>query len=235
MRSRHSCHVSHAPRSIVAIVVGISQLPRNAASWAITGPVDSVPLGCLRLGVNRIQSREGAFHLFFAIDLRSKLMYEEVHREADRGATQHFLTELVRAYPYKISRIATHERPPFLTAPEEAELSFSKLCAARQIEHVFLPSGYPWTNEQSRKMRRIYDLVADVSYYETLAQAEQRIQNFNHAFNFDKRMKALGGHTPYGVLCRLWGEHPNMFYANPRLHLVRVRDRPTCERGQVAR
>jgi hypothetical protein len=214
---------------------GISQLPRDAAWWAMAGSVDPFPLGYLRLEVNRIQSREGAFHLFFAIDLRLKLMYEEVHQEADRRESQHFLTELVRAYPYKIIRIATHDRPPFQTVPEEADLSFSELCAARQIEHVFLPSGYPWTNEQSDKMRRIYDLVADVSYYETLAQAQQRIQDFNHVFNFDKRMKALGGHTPYGMVCRLWDEHPNKFRANPRLHIVRVRDRPTCNSDQVAR
>ena len=46
------------------------------------------------------------------------------------------------------------------------------------------------------------------------------LRDFTHAYNFKRRLKTLGGRTPYEFLCQAWTEKPQYFVRDPHQDLV---------------
>jgi len=48
------------------------------------------------------------------------------------------------------------------------------------------------------------------------------LADFTAAYNFDRRVKTLGGRTPFEAVCDVWNKEPRRFRINP--HFTRCRD-----------
>jgi hypothetical protein len=130
-------------------------------------------------------------------------------------------------------------------------MRFDMNCEANGIEHRLTKPNHPWTNGQVERMNRtIKDATVKRFHYDTHNQLKTHLADFMAAYNFARRLKTLGGLTPYEYICKIWTSEPDRFILNPihqmpglnssRLatrvshfrHTCRLRDRcPSCGRG----
>lgn len=52
-------------------------------------------------------------------------------------------------------------------------------------------------------------------YYDSHQQLRAHLAAFVEAYNFAKRLKTLGGLTPFEHICKCWTEQPNRFNVDP--------------------
>jgi len=52
-------------------------------------------------------------------------------------------------------------------------------------------------------------------HYETHDQLRTHLADFLAAYNFARRLKTLGGLTPYEYICKIWTSEPDRFILNP--------------------
>jgi hypothetical protein len=52
-------------------------------------------------------------------------------------------------------------------------------------------------------------------YYDTNQQLRDHLTTFLIAYNFAKRLKTLGGLTPYEAVGQHWQQHPHLFLREP--------------------
>src|SRR5690606_29644796 len=52
-------------------------------------------------------------------------------------------------------------------------------------------------------------------HYETHDQLRTHLADFMAAYNFARRLKTLGGLTPYEYICKIWTSEPDRFILNP--------------------
>lgn len=57
-------------------------------------------------------------------------------------------------------------------------------------------------------------------YYDFHDQLKTLLQSFPMAYNFARRLKTLGGLTPYEFICACWEKEPERFTLNPFHHTV---------------
>ena len=46
-------------------------------------------------------------------------------------------------------------------------------------------------------------------------QLQTHLNDFMAAYNLARRLKTLGGHTPYEYICKIWTSEPDRFILNP--------------------
>ena len=57
-------------------------------------------------------------------------------------------------------------------------------------------------------------------YYQLYQQLKGHLYNFINAYNFAKRLKTLGGLTPYEEIIKCWRLEPERFNINPNHHTL---------------
>ncbi|GEM_PF-1682972 len=94
--------------------------------------------------------------------------------------------------------------------------SFEWACAQNDIEHQTTKPYHPWTNGQVERMNRtIKEATVRAFHYETHDQLRSHVAAFIGAYNFAKRLKSLGGRTPFEAIVDAWTKDPTRFKASP--------------------
>jgi len=106
--------------------------------------------------------------------------------------------------------IFTLDTEPFVTG--DAESVFSRTCQDHAIEHRRTGSPHPWTMGTRARMGRMID--SDLTF-SSAGYIAELLQTFVHSYNFRRRLKALGGQTPYDYICRVAAEQPERFVNHP--------------------
>jgi transposase InsO family protein len=52
-------------------------------------------------------------------------------------------------------------------------------------------------------------------HYNNHDQLKAHLADFMAAYNFARRLKTLGGLTPYEYICKIWTSEPDRFILNP--------------------
>lgn len=174
-----------------------------------------VPLGWLHIDMSEVRSGDGTNNLFNAIDQASKFVC--VRMGARGGATDaaDFLDALAARLPFHIARVFTLDAEPFVISGEES--AFTKVCRLRGIEHRRTSSSHPWTRGRDIRMGRMIEkglTFASTDYVASL------LQHFVHAYNFQRRLKTLGGRTPYEYICQAAAQQPASFLRQPNHEMV---------------
>ena len=93
---------------------------------------------------------------------------------------------------------------------------FGRTCRENGIEHRLTKIKHPWTNGQVERMNRtIKEATVKRYHYDSHDQLRQHLQDFIDAYNFARRLKALGGLTPYEYCRKCWTSEPDRFIINP--------------------
>jgi hypothetical protein len=90
------------------------------------------------------------------------------------------------------------------------------LACAERATTIASKFDHPWTNGQVERMNRtIKKATVRLFYSETHDSRRTHLATFLDACNFAKRLKSLGGLTPFERICQLWTEQPERFRLNP--------------------
>jgi transposase InsO family protein len=86
------------------------------------------------------------------------------------------------------------------------------ICAANGIEHRLTKPNHPWTKGQVERMNRtIKDATVKRFHYENHDQLRTHLAGFLAVCNLARRLKTLGGLTPYEYICKIWTSDPDRF------------------------
>jgi len=169
-----------------------------------------------------VQTAEGKLYLFVAIDRTSKFAVAQLVETADRRTAWEFLERVLEAVPYKIHTILTDNGIQFAEQPRNRNtitsrpMRFDMICTANDIEHRLTKPNHPWTNGQVERMNRtIKDATVKRYHYDDHSQLRSHLADFLAAYNFARRLKTLGGLTPYEYICKIWTSEPDQFILNP--------------------
>lgn len=87
---------------------------------------------------------------------------------------------------------------------------------SRGIEHRLTKPNHPWTNGQVERMNRtIKEATVKRFHDDSHDQLRTHLADFMAACNFARRLKTLGGLTPYESTCKIWTPEPDRFILDP--------------------
>ncbi len=183
-------------------------------------------IGYFHVDIAELRTEEGKLHLFVAIDRASKFAFAQLHEAANVRIAAAFLQALVEAVPYRIHTVLTDNGIQFGDAIQHRSgptaryrvHMFERVCIEHGIEHRFTKPNHPWTNGQVERMNRtLKEATVKRYHYENRPQLEAHLTAFLDAYNFAKRLKTLGGLTPYEAICKAWAAEPDRFLRAPDL------------------
>jgi transposase InsO family protein len=141
---------------------------------------------------------------------------------AGRKTAWEFLEHLLKAVPYRLHTILTHNGIQFAEQPRNRNTAYSRqmqfdmICEANEIEHHLTEPNHPWTNGQVEGMNRtIKDVTVKRFHYEDHEQLRTHLADFMAAYNFASRLKTHGALTPCEYICKIWTPEPDRFILNP--------------------
>ena len=203
---------------------GISRLPDVDGDKPKRKKFKRYPIGYFHIDIAELQTAEGKLHLYVAIDRTSKFAFVQLVDKANRKTASAFLEALVKAVPYKINIVLTDNGiqftfpPRYKDGPTATYMThmFDMRCRENGIEHRLTKVRHPWTNGQVERMNRtIKDATVKRYHYDDHEQLRVHLGDFINAYNYARRLKTLGGLTPYEYICKIWTTEPERFNLNP--------------------
>lgn len=201
---------------------GISRLPDMEGDKPKRQKFKRYPIGYFHIDIAELRTNEGKLYLFVAIDRTSKFAVAQLVDKANRKTAWEFLEAVLEAVPYKIHTILTDNGIQFCEQPRNRNTAYSRpmrfdmICAANGIEHRLTKPNHPWTNGQVERMNRtIKDATVKRYHYDSHDQLRTHLSDFLDAYNYARRLKTLGGLTPYEYICKIWTSEPDLFILNP--------------------
>ncbi len=205
---------------------GVSRLPDVEGDKPKRQRFKRYPIGFFHIDIAEMHTAEGKLFLFVAIDRASKFAVVDLVERADRRTAWEFLERLIAAVPYAIHTILTDNGIQFAEQPRNRNTIFSRpmrfdmICKAAGIEHRLTKPSHPWTNGQVERMNRtIKDATVKRFHYDSHHQLRTHLADFIAAYNFARRLKALGGLTPYEHICKVWTSDPQRLNVDPILQM----------------
>ena len=111
-----------------------------------------------------------------------------------------------------VEDLKTGPREPRSTILTEAEEA--TIVAFRR--HTLLPlDDCLYALQVERMNRTIKDATVKRFHYDDHDQLRTHLSDFMAAYNFARRLKTLGGLTPYEYICKIWTSEPDRFILNP--------------------
>jgi integrase-like protein len=162
----------------------------------------SYPLGYVHIDLAEVWTQAGRLYLFVAIDRVSKFAFAELHERATRRIAAEFLRRLIERVPYRIHTVLTDN-------------GFQFTPTARRLERCGDSTTAGESSAVSCPCLRLGLCAAGhrASAHEIQSPLDQWLA---------KRLKSLGGLTPFERICQLWTEQPERFRLNP-IHTCRDR------------
>ena len=94
-------------------------------------------------------------------------------------------------------------------------------CEQLGIKRRFTKPAHAWANGQVERMNRtLKDATVKRYHYDSHAQLPAHLQLFLHVYNHARRLKSLGGLTPYEFICKARVEQPGRFTVDPTHHTL---------------
>jgi len=203
---------------------GISRLPDVDGDKPAKKKFKRYPIGYFHIDIAELHTAEGKLHLYVAIDRTSKFAFVQLVDKANRRTASAFLEALIEAVPYKINIVLTDNGIQFTFPPRYSDgptatymtHMFDMRCQENGIEHRLTKIRHPWTNGQVERMNRtIKDATVKRYHYDDHGQLRGHLNDFINAYNYARRLKTLGGLTPYEYICEIWTNEPERFNLNP--------------------
>lgn len=198
---------------------GISRLPEIEGDKPAKKKFKRYPIGYFHIDIAEVHTAEGKLYLFVAIDRTSKFAFTWLVKKAGKMAAAQFLRDLIAAVPYRLHTVLTDNGVQFTNRKTDVhafEHIFDRVCREHGIEHRLTKIKHPWTNGQVERMNRtIKDATVKRYHYDDHAQLRSHLADFLDAYNFARRLKTLGGLTPYEYICKIWTSERERFTINP--------------------
>ena len=202
---------------------GISRLPDVEGDKPKRQKFKRYPIGFFHIDIAEVQTAEGKLYLFVGIDRTSKFAVTQLVDKADRTnglgvpaahARSRALSASTRSSPTTASSSPSSRGTGTPSTP--GQMRFDMICEANGIEHRLTKPNHPWTNGQVERMNRtIKDATVKRFHYDSHDQLRTHLADFMAAYNFARRLKTLGGLTPYEYICKIWTSEPDRFILNP--------------------
>ena len=226
-------HLSHSALHRLFQRHDISRLPDVEGDKAAKKKFKTYPPGHFHIDIAEVRTEQGKLHLFVAIDRTTKFVFVELHEKATRRIAGDFLRHVISAVPYTVHTVLTDNGTHFTDpagdgsavplikeAIAAAEIfrahGFELACAQNDIEQRLTKTFHPWTNGQVERMNRtIKNATVRAFHYETHDQLRDHLAAFVGAYNFAKRLKSLGGRTPFEAIVDAWMKEPKRFRLSP--------------------
>jgi hypothetical protein len=93
------------------------------------------------------------------------------------------------------------------------DITEADACAALQQLDPLWDELFP--AEQARIVALLVERVDKRFHYENHDQLRTHLADFMAAYNFARRLKTLGGLTPYEYICKVWTSEPDRFILDP--------------------
>jgi hypothetical protein len=171
-------------------------------------------------------------YLFVGIDRTTKFAFTQIVEKAGKMAAAQFLRDLIATVPYRLHTVLTDRAigmplvrktmargVQFTNQSCDAsafERIFDRVCREHEIEHRLTKVKHPWTNGQVERMNpTIKEATVKRFHYDDHNQLRIHLADFIVAYNFARRLKTLGGLTPYEYICKIWTSEPDRFILNP--------------------
>jgi transposase-like protein len=211
----------------------ISRLPVIDTETSAKKRFKAYPVGYFHVDLAEVRTDQGKLYMLVAIDRTSKFAFVELHERVIRKTAADFLERLIEAVPYKVHTVLTDNGTHFTTpgnvcsaakdiraALDAGEIvwahAFELACARADIDHRLTKPFHPWTNGQVERMNRtIKDATVRAYHYESHDQLRDHLAAFVAAYNFARRLKALGGLTPFQAIWKAWTKEPHRFRLSP--------------------
>lgn len=97
---------------------GISRLPDVSGDQPVKKKFKLYPLGFFHIDIAQVRTEEGKLYLIVAIDRTSKFVMTKLSPKATMDAAKTFLEDLVKAVPYTIHTLLTHNGIQFADTPK---------------------------------------------------------------------------------------------------------------------
>ena len=210
-------HMPHLTRSSLHRCLqrhGISRLPKVLNS-RISAEQELPKLGELYIDRSQVRSRDGSHILFNAVEQWSKFVFVRMGTPGETADAADFLASLAARSPFRIGRVFTLDAEPFVRNGDENP--FARVCHEHGIEHRLISDRDPWTCASGARIGRALQENVTLASEAYLAHL---LGEFVHAYNVRRRLKTLGGKTPYAYLCAAWLEHPERFQRDPHHELL---------------
>lgn len=184
-------------------------------------------IGSFYLDAADIRTGDGIATMLFAFDRTSKFAFAKLYERTAPTTAGAFLKGLADAVPYALTNVLSGENPLFLGGDARDVSSpspFGAMCRQLRIAHTILPFDQPWRIRRESRDYSDGGAVAPRHYhYESHTHLRRHFRTFLETYNFERRLKTLGGLTPYEYICRSWRNNAGRFRSNP------VRQRPEIE------
>ncbi|MBW8785206.1 MAG: IS481 family transposase, partial [Novosphingobium sp.] len=184
--SLHRCLQQYGISNLAKTVVW-EQQPAHRAAY---------PLGHLHIERSVVHIGDQTYFLFNAIDQASKFV---VVRKGLRGGplqSAEFLAALAVDLPFPIRQVITPVAEPFAVGGNVTS-HFTTGCHELGIEHRLSSIPQPWTLRPGARMGRMGSMLEDSITLASEDYLVQVLQQFVEDYNFRRRLKSLGGRTPY--------------------------------------
>ena len=204
---------------------GCSVLPKKQVSPSTDKKkFKQYPIGYFHIDIAEVRTTEGKLYLYVAIDRTSKFAYAELHKSQTKMVAAEFLSNLVKAVPYKIHKVLTDNGIQFTNHDHHKHALthiFERVCNENQIEHRKTKIKHPWTNGQVERMNRtLKEATVNNFHYASHDELKQHLHAYLMAYNFAKRLKAIKGKTPWQFVLNQWKTNPDYFILNPNHFLL---------------
>ena len=109
-------------------------------------------------------------------------------------------------------------------------MRFDMICKANGIKHRLTKPNHPWSREDQKILRgsifprggqveRMNSTIKQATvkrfHYDSHDQLRTHLADFLAAYNFARRLKALGGLTPYECICKIRTSEPDRSIIDP--------------------
>lgn len=201
---------------------GISRLADVEGDNPKRQKVKRHPIGVFHMDIAEVQTAEGKLYLFIGIDRTSKVAVTRLCRESRQTHSLGVPAAHARGRALPRPHHPDRQWHPVCRATEEPEhdhlrpMRLDMICEANGIGHRLTKPNHPWTNGQVERMTRtIKDATVKRYHYDSHDQLRTHLADFMAAYNFARRLKTLGGLTPYEYICKIWTSEPDRFILNP--------------------
>ena len=196
-------------------------LPRDASGQPAYQPFKDYAPGFVHVDVKylpQLPDEDQRRYLFAAIDRATRWVYVEILPEKSAAGAQGFLTNLLQAASFKITKILTDNGKEFTDrccATGEREPTgkhrFDQICHEQHIEHRLIPPRHPQTNGMIERFNGRISEVLATNRFRSGEHLAETLQRYVNVYNHHIPQRALGHVCPVEALEQWRVKQPELF------------------------